>query len=67
MNKKDGQTALHYISSNCEGEGYAEMIHYLIINGGEINLKDKVLIFIWIWMNIGFKLINKLEWSNSSS
>ena len=46
--KKDGQTALHYISSdNGRGEeGYAEMIHYLIINGGEINIKDKVLIFI---------------------
>ncbi len=51
MNEKDGQTALHYISYD-KGEGYAEMIHYLIINGGEINLKDKVLIFIWIWMNI---------------
>ena len=46
--KKDGQTALHYISSDCRGEGeeYAEMIHYLIINGAEINIKDKVLIFI---------------------
>ena len=45
--KKDGQTALHYISSDYRGgEGYAEMIHYLIINGAEINIKDKVLIFI---------------------
>ena len=44
--KKDGQTALHYISSDRRGGGYAEMIHYLIINGGEINTKDKVLIFI---------------------
>ena len=45
--KKGGQTALHYISADRgEGEGYAEMIHYLIINGAEINIKDKVLIFI---------------------
>ena len=58
MNKKDGQTALHYISSDRKGVGYAEMIHYLIINGGEINIKDKVLIFIWIWMNIDKLYIN---------
>ena len=44
--KKDGQTALHYIAADNGGEGYAEMIHYLIISGGEINIKDKVLIFI---------------------
>ena len=45
--KKDGQTALHYISfDRGRGEGYAEMIHYLYINGAEINLQDKVLIFI---------------------
>ena len=43
--KKDGQTALHYISSDSR-EGYLEMIYYLYKNGCEINTKDEVLIFI---------------------
>ena len=59
--KKDGQSALHYISFDVRrGEGYAEIIYYLYMNGCEINMKDKVLIFIWIWiwMNIDKFYIN---------
>ena len=53
LNKKDDQTALHYISfDKGGGEGYPELIHYLYINGGEIDIKDKVLIFIYLFLNL---------------
>ena len=53
MNKKDNQTALHYISSDGErGEGYPEMIYNLILNEADSDIKDKVLWIElnWIWM-----------------
>ena len=49
MNKKDNQTALHYISSDGRrAEGYAEMIYNLILNEADSDIKDKVL---WIELN----------------